>query len=331
MSFKPKSNHTETDTGSKIDNNKLNSQIKRDGSRPARVSLIVDLGTQERDHYKEDFADTTKQKADIESGVGWVEEVDGKETFFREQKPNDQIAVFCDLTNDVVDYGEDLGMQPYRLLVNGSFMGDIKGITFGGCYSFDKNGNILKDKGFTFHSNSALTKLAKNTKQTQIISGSGEDNMDVTQLLGQPFMASVVKEERNDKVYINYKGCSEVPMVPSDPTDPDSDEIALNVKPMQCEPKAITFDNVTPEDVKWLRGDVVKKIKQAVNYKGSKMQEVLEGTNQEGANEQTPEEVSPKTETKTPTKKKAAKVPTKVATKEETDEDDPFAEADDLF
>ena len=321
MSFKPKSNaNTNENTGSKIDYNAVNTQVKG-GSRSARISLIVDLGTQERDHYQEKFTGSDKQKADIEAGIAWEEVVDGEATFFREQKPNDQIALFCDLTNDVVDYGEDLGKQPYRLLINGSFMGDIKGITFGGCYSFDKGGNILKDKGFTFHSNSALTKLANATKQTQIISGSGDDNMDVTQLLGKAFMATVKKDQRDDKVYINYKGCSEVPMVPSDPTDPDSDEVALNVKPMQCEPRAITFDSVTEDDVKWLRGDVIKKIKAAINYKGSKMQKVLEGsTSQEEANEQEPEEKPTKTETKSTTKAKSTKA--KVIEEESPFDDD---------
>jgi hypothetical protein len=321
MSFKPKSNHTEENTGSKIDYNNVNSQV-RGGSRPARISLIVDLGTQERDPYQEDFKDTAQQKADIKAGIAWSEEVEGKQIFFREQKPNDQIALFCDLTNDVVDYGEELGNQPYRLLINGSFMGDIKGITFGGCYSFDKNGTILKDKGFTFHSNSVLTKLANATKQTQIISGKGEDNMDVTQLLGKAFMATVKKDIREGSTYINYKGCSEVPMVPSDPTDPDSDEIALNVKEMQCEPRAITFDNVTPDDIKWLRGDVIKKIKAAINYKGSKMQKVLEastssGTEQEEVNEQEPKDENTKTRTKPPSKAKP-----KVVEEEENPFDD---------
>jgi len=307
-------------TGSSIDYNAVNTQV-RGGSRPARISLIVDLGVQEREDFQEDFSGTTKQKKEIEEGIAYVEEVEGKDIFFREQKPNAQIAVFCDLTNDVVDYGEDLGKQPYRLLVNSSFMGDIKGIAFSGCPSFDAKGNILKDKGFTFHSNSQLTKLALYTKQTQIVSGFGDDNMDVTQMLGKPFMATVKKDQRDDKVYINYKGGAEVPMVPSNPLDVDSDEIELNVKAMSCEAKAITFDNVTKDDLKWLRGDVIKKIKKAINYEGSKMQEVLEGDNQEKANEQEPEETPKAKKAKAPTKSKAKVV----------EEESPFDDEAPLF
>jgi hypothetical protein len=317
MAFKPKS--VNENTGSTIDYNAINQNVKG-GSRPSRVSLIVDLGTQEREPFTEDYKETPAQEEAIKDGVGWVDEVDDKKVFFKEQAPNDQIAVFVDLTSDVVDHGEDIGKQPYRLMVNSSFMGDIKGISFSGCYSFDKDGSILKDKGFTFHSNSVLTKLANATKQTQIVSGSGDDNMDVTQLLDKPLMVTVKKDERKDNTYINYKGCSEVPMVPSDPSDPDSDEVALNVKPLKTKPLVITFDNITPEVVKFLRGDVIKKIKKATNYEGSKMQEVLEAANKSKAEK---EDDAPSQEENK--KKKAPAKAKKVEKVEETD-DNPFEE-----
>lgn len=279
MSFKPKSNSTGNGEGFSVDYNAINSQVKG-GSRPARISLIVDLGKQEREDFTEEYKpELPKHSKALGDGTGRIEKVDGKEHIFIAQKPVEQIAVFADLTSDVVDYGENLGKQPYRLVINKSYQGNLHGIGFNGCYSFDKNGNILKDKGFTFHSSSPLTKLAKATKQDQIISGSGDDNMDIAQLLGKPFMASVDKQERNDNTYINYKGCSEVPLVPSDPTDPDSEEVPLNVKKLKLEPLCITFDDVTEETAKFIRGDIRKKIKQALNYEGSKMQEIFESSN----------------------------------------------------
>ena len=290
MSFKPKSNSTGNGEGFTINYNEINAQVKG-GSRPARVSLIVDLGKQERDDFTEEYVKTSsKHSKALGDGTGRIEKVDGKEHIFITQKPVEQVAVFADLTSDVVDYGENLGKQPYRILINKSYQGNLHGIGFNGCYSFDKSGNILKDKGFTFHTSSPLTKLAKATKQDQIISGSGDDNMDISQLLGKPFMASVDKQDRNDDTYINYKGCSEVPLVPSDPTDPDSDEVPLNVKKLKLEPLCITFDDVTEEEAKFIRGDIRKKIKQALNYEGSKMQEILEATSSGKPEKEEPEE-----------------------------------------
>ena len=279
MSFKPASNSGNGNSdGPSIDYNAINTQVKG-GSRPARVSLIVDLGKQEREDFTEDYAEkSSKHIKAMGNGTGRIENEDGKDVIYITQKPVDQIAVFADLTSDVVDYGENLGKQPYRIVLNKSYQGKLHGIPFNGCYSFDKNGQILKDKGFTFHNTSVLTKLAKATKQDQIVSGSGDDNMDISQLLGKPFMATVDKQVRNDNTYINYKGCSEVPLVPSDPTDPDSDEVPLGVKKLKLEPMCITFDDVTEENAKFIRGDIRKAIKLALNYEGSKMQEVLEAS-----------------------------------------------------
>jgi hypothetical protein len=279
MSFKPKQQNTQDPDAPQIDWTAVSKQVKG-GNRPARISLIVDLGNQEREEFQEEYkAKDDKHIKALKAG-GYLSEEDGKQMINIPQKPQDQVAVFVDLTSDVVDYGGDIGKQPFRMIVNKSFKGDVAGIGFAGTYSFDNKGNVLKDKGFTFHSNSVLTKLAKATKQEQIVSGQGNDNMDVTQLLGHALMVTVDKTETDDKVYLNYKGCSEVPMIPSDPTDPDSDEVLMNVKPLANEAIIITFDNVTPELKKWIRGDVAKKIKKATNYKGSKMQEVLEAKSQ---------------------------------------------------
>ena len=277
MSFKPANQNEGVSNAPQVDWTAIAKQVKG-GSRPARVSLIVDLGTQRRENFEEDYkADNAKHiKALAELGAT-VSEVDGKQVISIPQKPQPQVAVFVDLTSDVVDYGNEIGKQPYRLMVNKSFMGNVEGIGFAGTYSFDNKGNVLKDKGYTFHSNSVLTKLANATGQKQIVAGSGKDNMDVSQLLGHPVMISIDKTETSEgKVYLNYKGCSSVPMVPSDPSDPDSEEVLMNVKPLTNEAIVITFDNITAENKKFLRGDIVKKIKSALNYEGSVMQQVLE-------------------------------------------------------
>lgn len=328
MAFKPAGTVTTINTDAdyvKVDWNAINKQVKG-GSRPARISLIVDLGVQKRDNFVEEYAPTTAKhiKALAEQGAELIDE-GGKTMISTPQSDQPQIAVFADLTHDLVDFGGDLGKQPFRLSLNGSDYGNLRGIGFNGCYSFDKNGQILKDKGFTFHSMSPLTKLSKATKQEQIIAGSGKDNMDVEQLLGQAFMATVVKTEKDDKCYLNYKGCSEVPNVPSDPSDPDSDEVQMNIKPLVSPATIITFDTVTPELRKWLRGDVVKKIKEAVNYQGSKMQEVLEGGNSDNsASDDAGEDKQPEAKPTPAPKAKVAQKPAKAAVEDEPDTDSPF-------
>ena len=54
MAFKPAGNSQPQDENYvKVDWNEINKQVKG-GSRPARISLIVDLGTQEREDFKEE-------------------------------------------------------------------------------------------------------------------------------------------------------------------------------------------------------------------------------------------------------------------------------------
>lgn len=310
MAFKPAGTNSSTPTDSdyvKVDWNEINKQVKG-GLRPARVSLIVDLGTQKRENFTEDYVPTKQKhiKALEEQGAELIEE-DGKTLISIPQSDQPQIAVFADLTSDLVDFGGDLGKQPFRLSLNGSDYGNLRGIGFTGCYSYDQNGQVQKDKGFTYHTMSPLTKLAKATKQEQIISGFGSDNMDVEQLLGQAFMATVQKTEKDDKCYLNYKGCSEVPMDETEDEDGNIIETPRLVRPLASPATIITFDNVTPELRKWIRGDVAKKIKMAVNYEGSKMQAVLEGSGASEDKQEAQQDDKPVEQPKA--KAKQAKVP----------------------
>jgi hypothetical protein len=274
MAFKPASNNQQSAPMNpnipKLNWGELNKGVKG-GSRPARVSLIVDLGTQEREPSTKDYNPNDPKQVEAIAKGSWVENVGGKDILHTPRKPVQQVAVLADLLNDVVDYGGAIGKQPYRLLLNPSFKGDVKGVDLAGCYSYDENGKRLEDKAYTFHAQSLLTKIAKATQTFNIIDG-GPDNMDVSLLAGKAFMAQVAVNTSGENTYVNYKGCSEVPLI----EDEDGNEAPLKVKPLSNEARIITFDSVTEEDVKWLRGDLVKKIKQALNYQGSKMQAVLE-------------------------------------------------------
>lgn len=100
MAFKPANANKTGGTGKRDFDSNFNMPEPKAGSRPARISLIVDLGIQERP----DFEDSKT-----------------KET--RPQSPCQQLAIFADLPNDVVDYGGNIGKQPYRLCLNKTFAG----------------------------------------------------------------------------------------------------------------------------------------------------------------------------------------------------------------
>ena len=298
MAFAPKQGNT--------NNAPRDPEMSRDfptpkaGNRAARIALIVDLGIQER----EDFVDQKTQVA-------------------TPQAPKQQVAIFADLVADVVDYKGDIGKAPYRLMLNKNFKGDIQGINFAPVPPRDADGKLIEGKLWTYHPASPLTKLAKVTATDSIIDGS---DLDIEQLLGKAFMATVEvkitetdKEDRegNKIVYknVNYKGCSEVPEMPDGSLYP--------VPNTPNEPMVITFDDVTAEQVKFLRADIKRKIKLATNYPGSKMQEVLEAAGETAS--ETPQESKPATK---PTGKgKTEKAPAAEKPKENFDnfdDDIPF-------
>lgn len=226
------------------------------GNQAARISLIVDLGLQERDDFEDPNTGEVKP-----------------------QKPCQQTAVFADLVDNIVDYGNDIGEKPYRLLLNKSFMGEIQGINFTPTPPRDAKGNIQEGKIWTLHPANLLTKLAKATGQTQILGANEADNMDISQLLDQPLMIDVeVKEtpakngkkdsEGNPIIYtnVNPKVYASVPKMKGKPI-----EVAELADPALV----ITFDNVTPETAKYIRADIKRKIQQALNYPGSQMEKVF--------------------------------------------------------
>ena len=80
-------------------------------------------------------------------------------------------------------------------------------------------------------------------------------------------MVDVVKTEDGDKIYVNVKGISSVPS-----------QLAKIIDYDLVTPVGISFEDVTVESIKaaGIRGSIIKKIKQANNYQGSKMQKAIE-------------------------------------------------------
>lgn len=306
MAFKP-ANATRTG-GGEGNFEERNFPVPRAGSRKARVSLIIDLGTQNR----EDFEDPNTKE-------------------LKPQKPCQQVAVFADLVADVVDYGGPIGKAQYRLLLNKSFQGKVQGINFTATPPKDAKGNTIQGKPWGLHPANLLTKLAKAVGKPEVV-----ETMDIEELLNMPFMATVevkITEDKNGKKdkdgnvieykNVNFKGAAEVP------EDDDGNPIAVAdlKQPARC----ITFDNAKVEDIQYIRSNLISQIKLANNYAGSAMQKAIEAFeaqkaaagNDEGTDEQEEEDEQPATKpaTKSTTKPKAPKKPVPV---DDEEEDIPF-------
>lgn len=308
MAFKPKDSGNRGNGGNFEDTRNL--PVPRAGSRKARVSLIVDLGVQER----EDFEDPN---------TGEV----------KPQKPCQQIAAFADLVADRVDYGGNIGKQQYRLMLNKSFMGEIQGVNFQCVPPTDAKGKRIDGKPWGFHPANLLTKLAKAVGREDIAvdDPKGKHSLDISQLLNLPFMAQVeVKEteskdkkddEGNPIVYknVNFKGATSVPE--------DDDGNPIEVAELDAEPLCITFDDAKPEHIKFIRAGLLKKIKLAKNYAGSQMEKAIQAFEAEdGGDEQGEQEDKPaeKEKPKATAKKPAATKKPAPAPAEEEDSDLPF-------
>ena len=254
MSFKPKNSGGNGGNFKRDPNAKF--PVPKAGNRPARVSLIIDLGNQNR----KDFEDPITKE-------------------LKPQKPADQIAIFLDLTADVVDYGSVIGKQPYRLMLNKSFAGELDGINFTTGPVRDAQGAVIQGRPYNYHPMSIITKLAKAAKVDAIVDGV---DLDITQLLNKPLLATVEVKRSEDKngkkdeatgkvrVYenVNFRGVSEVPEI--------EDGVFMKVPECQLTPMVISFADATVDDIKYIRRDVLAKIKTANNYAGSNMQKAIE-------------------------------------------------------
>jgi len=280
----------------------------RAGLRKARISLIVDMGVQDREDYEEE---------------------DGT---LKPQKPKPMVAVFADLPNDVVDYGEHIGKKQYRLLLNKSFKGEITGVVFEGSPQKDGQGNILlgpdgKWLPLALHPSNLLTKLAKACGEDDVIF-----SMDISKLLGKPFMAQVEVKKTPDKngkldtegnpvVYtnVNFKGAVVLPL--------DDDDKPVTVGELEVEPKCITFDNATKEDIQFIRYNLRQQIKKARDYPGSAMQKAIEAW--EAENEKEPQEGQDAAKKPAPAPAQSAKAAAAGKAKAEASAPAPFEDMDD--
>lgn len=311
MSFKPKNANAPTNSSGNAGGL---FPVPKAGSRKARISQIVDLGEQNRpDIWKK--GDTIVNEG-TEGAVA------------QSQKPCQQVAVFADLVADTVDYGGEIGKQHYRLMLNGSFAGVLKGVNFAASPPKDAKGNTIEGKPWGFHPQNMLTKLAKAVDKPEVI-----ESMDISELLNQQFMAEVEvtakdsgkKDKEGEPIIyrnVNFKGASKVAAVATGEQDENGDDIEAvpEFPALKMEAKCITFANATKEDVKFIRAILIKQIKLANDYAGSQMQKAIEAYEAETGSSTDDAPAKPAAK---PAPKPAAK-PKAPVVQDEDDSDVPF-------
>lgn len=282
MSFnlKPQSQQTnDYSNAPKIDFNAINKQVEADNT-PAIISLIVDLGVHtpalnvsdknksefdvEQDAY--DYLERIVEIKGEKDGAAFKVTPEGGKFVVNgeiyQPKDGQEIAIFADLVDNVVDYGDDIGKKPYRIGLNKTWKGELKGFSLKAVPP--QNGS----KVWTFAGNSMLTKLAKATKNEVVIDGSDNNKLnDVGLLLGSKLMVDVNKNINGESIYINVSGVSSVPKA-----------IEKTIDVSLVTPVGISFDSATVEDLEkaCLRGNILKKIKAANNYATSNIRKAVE-------------------------------------------------------
>lgn len=237
-----------------------------EGSQAARVSLIVDAGEQ----YQQPFKDK-----------------DGVEVIPKNQYVQECI-LFVDLVDEEVEYPEPIGKKPFRFMLNKNFMGSIQGTRFEGKPLRDAAGMIIPNKLETFHPKNLFYTLAQATSTTNILGQNNEENMDILQLLNKPLYIDISVEKKpsgkmdaegKEIIYTNirYKSLTKVPRVKGTEVD---------VAPLSAPAMLVSFEDAfgaeggTPLErltyaVKFLRKDVITKIRLARNYEGSLISTLL--------------------------------------------------------
>lgn len=172
-----------------------------------------------------------------------------------------EIALVADCTEMEIDYGEDIGVKPYRILLNKTWMGDVTG------FQLKKVPPAKKDGVWTIKGNTKLAEVITACGKKELLDVDLED-ADFSEILGEAFNIAIEKNGDNDQ-YVNIGKA-----IPLKKKKGVPEEVAE----LWDEPLVITFENATADllEQAHVRGDIIKKIKSATNYKGSAMEEAVE-------------------------------------------------------
>lgn len=172
-----------------------------------------------------------------------------------------ELAMFADLTENPVDYGAEIGTKAFRTMLNRRWMGEVNG------FQLKKSKPAQKDGVWTIKGNTKLAELASATGHKDLLECDLED-ADWSEMLGEAFNITIEKSG-DEGQYLNIGKCVALKKKKG---------VLEEVEDLEQEAILITFDDVTVEELEkaHIRGDIIKKIKKASDYKGSQMQKAIE-------------------------------------------------------
>lgn len=240
------------------------------------ISLVIDLGTQEQPDAEFESNIPLEEEAEIEEkfkGTYFKDGINGKRMRCWEQDPIQCITLAVDFPDIMVDrseFFEDSEPKPLRLYLGGQFYNREHGMVVSNMIPL----RLSKTGGF--NEKSSLAKMALASK----IIKSGEEfkASSLGELVGKSlqFEAQVfMKKAKNGKEYyteyIRYVGG-----LPR----------GMEGLKLPYEPQVVTFNGDNDEtSVLELRNHVKNTIRMAENYSGSKIEVILDGSQQQNVSE----------------------------------------------
>lgn len=245
------------------------SEMKKAYGEKHEVFKNGDLDVDDADDV--DIKDRTKT-IQLEDDGTWVVVKDDPEYIveaneFGGDKEYQELAILADLTENYVSYGEEIGEKQFRVLLNKSFKGEIKG------FQLKPSPPATKDGVWTVKGNTKLNELATATGHKELLAVPLED-ADWSEMLGEGLNITIEKSG-DEGQWLNVGKCVALKKKKDKETGVVSVE---EIDELDIEPVLITFDDVTVEDLEnaHIRYDIIKKIKKANDYEGSQMQKAIE-------------------------------------------------------
>lgn len=245
------------------------------------ISGIVGLGVQSQEPAEEDYKQTPEQEEKLKNIEG-AEVITkyGKEILTYPRKDREQVAIFIDFPQYMVDKGKFFGGEsnpsPFRVMLNGEFMlksaeGFTKIVRSGYNLAIQNHGD-QNNKMWGFGKNSTLHKLAD---AAGVLNKDGLFlPQDLGKLLGKPVLVDLQvymnpsKKDPSKKYYTERcKLQGKVPKMMESMVPKLDDKYLFG----------INFDSDNDlSHLKQLRASVKNTIKRAKNFEGSKIQQQLE-------------------------------------------------------
>lgn len=240
----------------------IEEMTKKYGEKHSAIKDGLDVEDPDDTDYDEDKTKTiTKDKKG-----NWVETEKSPKYVvaaneFGGEREYQELAIFADLTENRVDYGEEIGDKPFRVMLNRRWQGEING------FQLKKSPPAQKGGVWTVKGNTKLAELATATGHKELLECDLED-ADWSEMLGEGFNITIEKSG-DEGQYLNIGKCVALKKKKG---------VVEEVEELDGEPILITFDDATVEDLEaaHVRRDVIEKIKKASDYEGSQIQKAIE-------------------------------------------------------